>query len=674
MALKITNDDLAQAANTIRGLVMDGVQKAKSGHPGMPMGMADVAAVLFLRHLVHCPADPAWINRDRFVLSAGHGSMLIYSLLHLAGYDLPLAELQSFRQWQSRTPGHPEHGATPGVETTTGPLGQGCGNAVGMALAERMLAARFNTDEYAPLDHHTYVIASDGDMMEGISHEAFALAGHLALNRLIVFYDYNHITIEGSTDLAYSDNVKRRFQGYHWNVLEIDGHDYDAIERAIRRAKREQRRPTIIITHTHIGKGSPNKQDTASSHGEPLGDEEVALSKRNLGLPADQSFFVPDAVRELFADRLRGLKRKASRWQREWKKYAAANAAWAALWKQFFNDEIPDDLAAALPTFDPDASVATRSAGGRIMQSLAQALPQLVGGSADLAPSTKTLLDGIDSVGPGAYEGRNLHFGIREHAMAAMLNGIALHGGLRPFGATFFVFVDYCRPSVRLAALMGLPVIYVFTHDSYNVGEDGPTHQPVEQLASLRCIPNMTVIRPADPTETGAAWVAALRNLKGPTALLLTRQNLAVIDRTRYPAAAGLAKGAYTLWQSGEGIPDVILLASGSEVGVVLEAAERLATFVNIRVVSMPSMELFEQQDPAYREAVLPSGCLRRLAVEAGVAQGWARYIGLQGRTITMPGFGSSGPYRVLAEQFGFTADNVVSVVSEMLVNPTTEQ
>jgi transketolase len=667
MAMTVTNNDLALAANTIRGLAIDGVQKAKSGHPGMPMGMADVAAVLFLKHLIHSPTDPSWVDRDRFVLSAGHGSMLIYSLLHLAGYDLPLEELKAFRQWQSKTPGHPEYGVTPGVETTTGPLGQGCGNAVGMALAERMLAARLNTSEYTPLDHHTYVIASDGEMMEGLSHEAFALAGHLALNRLIVFYDYNHITIEGATDLAYSDDVKRRFQSYHWNVIEIDGHDYDAIEKAIRKAKREKNRPTIIITHTRIGKGSPNKEGTSSSHGEPLGDEEVILTKRALGLPENESFFVPDAVRELFAARARSLKRKASKWQREWKKYASEHADWAARWKQFFEDEIPEDLESCLPAFATDTPVATRSASGKVIQALAEALPQFVGGSADLAPSTKTLIDGADSVGRGSYAGRNFHFGIREHAMTAMLNGIVLHGGLRPFGATFFVFLDYCRPSVRLAAIMGLPVIYVFTHDSYNVGEDGPTHQPVEQLASLRCIPNMTVIRPSDPGETGPAWLAALRNKEGPTALLLTRQNLAVIDRTRYADASNLAKGGYVLWQSGEGVPDVIILASGSEVGISAEAAERLATTCNVRIVSMPSMELFAKQEPSYRDAVLPAACTQRLVVEAGVEQGWGRYLGSEGRSITMTDFGSSGPYQLLAEKFRFTADNIVAVVNEML-------
>ena len=530
MTAAITHDDLALTANTIRGLAMDGVQKANSGHPGMPMGMADVAAVLFLKHLLHCPSQPDWVDRDRFVLSGGHGSMLLYSLLHLSGYDLPLSELQSFRQLNSRTPGHPEYGHTIGVETTTGPLGQGCGNAVGMALAERMLAERFNTAEHQPVDHHTYVIATDGDLMEGVSHEAFSLAGHLGLNRLVVLYDCNRITIEGSTDLAYSDDVKKRFQAYNWRVTEIDAHDFDQVDRALRRARREQERPNLIICHSHIAQGSPNMHDTAESHGAPLGPDEVRAAKRHLGLPEDEDFTVPERVRELFTRRHRGLKRKASAWLRAFREYAVACPDKAALWEKQFTDTLPDDLEQDLPEFDLDTPIATRSASGKIIQAMARALPQLVGGSADLAPSTKTLISDSDSVAPGRYGGQNLHFGIREHGMCAMLNGMLLHGGLRPFGATFFVFLDYCRPSVRLAALMKLPVIYVFTHDSFYVGEDGPTHQPVEQLASLRCIPNMTVIRPADATETGAAWVAALRNRTGPTALLLTRHNLPVID------------------------------------------------------------------------------------------------------------------------------------------------
>ncbi len=666
MAVKITAEDFELVANTIRGLSMDGVQKANSGHPGMPMGMADVASVLFLKHLIHCPSDPGWPDRDRFVLSAGHGSMLLYSLLHLSGYDLPMEELQSFRQLDSKTPGHPEYGETVGVETTTGPLGQGCGNAAGMALAEQMLAARFNTDEHALVDHHTYVICGDGDLMEGVSHEAFSLAGHLGLNKLIVFYDSNRITIEGSTDLAYSDNVRRRFQGYNWNVLEIDAHDYAQIDRAIRRAKREKTRPTLIIANSHIGKGSPNKQDTHDSHGAPLGEEEIALTKQALGMPPDL-FHVPERVREVFAARSRSLKRKANKWRRELKAYAEACPDAAATWNAAQDSALPADLESYLPEFPADSAVATRSASGKVIQGVTRALPYLVGGSADLAPSNKTLIDDGGDVGPGAFAGRNLHFGIREHAMGAMQNGMALHGGLRVYSATFFVFADYFRPAIRLAALMKLPVIYVLTHDSFYVGEDGPTHEPVEHLASLRCIPGLTMIRPADPTETAAAWVAALKNTTGPTAIALTRQNLPVIDREAHPPASSLEKGGYTLWQSGEGLPDVIVIGTGSEVDLALQAARHLADQGNIRVVSMPSWELFDAQSEAYREDVLPAGCGNRLAVEAGVSQGWDRYVGSGGRTISLDRFGASAPYKQLAEKFGFTVDNVVSAIESML-------
>jgi transketolase len=654
MALKLTNEDVLLAANTIRGLAMDGVQKAKSGHPGMPMGMADVASVLFLKHLDVCPSNPAWINRDRFVLSAGHGSMLLYSLLHLAGYDLPMSELQSFRQWGSLTPGHPEAGHTPGVETTTGPLGQGSANAVGMALAERMLAERFNTPDQTLIDHRTYCIAGDGCLMEGISHEAFSLAGHLKLNKLVLFYD---------SDLAVSDDVKHRFLGYNWRVIEVDAHDVDAIDRAIRRAKRETEKPVIIVCTSHIGKGSPNKQDSHAAHGEPLGDEEIALTKRALGLPENEKFYVSDRVREVFAARHDAMRRRERRWQRELKSALAADPAKAGLWAQFFEDRIPADLESRLPAFPVETPVATRVAGGKIMNALAAAVPQLVGGSADLAPSTRTLFSGSESVSAGHFGGRNLHFGVREHAMCAVMNGMALHGGLRMFGATFFVFVDYCRPSVRLAALMNLPVIYVFTHDSYAVGEDGPTHEPIEQLASLRCIPNMTVLRPADATETGAAWVAALRNTHGPTALLLTRQNLDVINRSVYPAASNLEKGAYTLWQSEEGMPQALLIASGSEVELALAAAKQLATECRVRVVSMPSWELFERQSAAYRSEILPSACPVKVAVEAGSPMGWEKYVGNEGRVIGLNHFGASAPYKVLSEKFGFTVAHVVETV-----------
>ena len=665
---KIALEDLKLAANTIRGLSMDGVQKAKSGHPGMPMGMADVAAVLWLKYLDHCPSAPDWMDRDRFVLSAGHGSMLIYSLLHLAGYDLPLDELKQFRQWESKTPGHPEYRDTPGVETTTGPLGQGCANATGMALAERMLAERFNTDGITAVDHYTYVLAGDGCMMEGISHEALSLAGHLGLSKLILFYDFNNITIEGSTDLAYSDDVKRRFQGYNWNVIDIDAHDYDAIDKAIRKARRSGDKPTAVICRSHIGYGSPNKQDSHSAHGEPLGEDEVAATKQNLGLPADQAFWVPERVRDLFEARRRSLVRKQRRWQRMLKAYADANSDWAARWNVHVTDALPGNLDALLPEFDTSKPIATRASGGKVLQALAAAVPQLVGGAADLAPSTKTLIDGAGSVNRGTFCGRNLHFGVREHAMGGMLNGMALHGGFRVYGATFFVFADYCRPAMRLSALMKLPIIYVYTHDSFNVGEDGPTHQPIEHLASLRCIPNMTVIRPADATESAAAWMAALKRTTGPTALALTRQNLPVLDRTRFPAASNLDKGAYVLCQSGEGSPELILIASGSEVSLALEAAETLAAACNVRVVSMPSWELFDAQPEAYREDVLPPACRARLAIEAGSSQGWQRYTGDAGRILSIDHFGASAPNGVLAEKFGFTASNVINTAREMMM------
>ncbi|MCA1808433.1 MAG: transketolase [Kiritimatiellia bacterium] len=655
-------------ANTVRGLAIDGVQKANSGHPGLPMGAADYASVLFLKHLRHCPNDPAWPDRDRFILSAGHGSMLLYSMLHLTGYDLPLEELARFRQWGSLTPGHPEHGLTAGVETSTGPLGQGASNGVGMALAEAMLAARFNRDGHKPVNHYTYALCSDGDMMEGISHEAFSLAGHLKLNKLVIFYDFNRITIEGSTDLAYSDDVRKRFEGYNWHVIEVDGHDYEALDQALISARMEQERPTLIIGCTTIGKGSPNLAGTPESHGAPLGPDEVKATKRNLGLPEHQDFYVSDEVRAIFEARRQEWQKVRDDWEADFKAYCAACPEQAKAWQAGYNLEMPVDLYKFLPDFDPEKPVATRKASEAVIQKLAQAVPYLVGGSADLAPSTCTLIKGAGDIAPHQYAGRNFHFGVREHAMGAIMNGIALHGGLRVYGATFFVFADYCRPAVRLAAIMKLPVIYVFTHDSFYVGEDGPTHEPVEQTASLRIIPGMTVIRPADPTETGAAWVTALKNTAGPTALLLTRQNLAVIDRTKYPKAAMLEQGAYVLWQSGKGKPQLIMIASGSEVELALKAAETLAADgVNVRVVSMPSWELFERQPEKLRRKVLPPSCKLRLALEAGVSLGWERYIGPKGRMLGLERFGLSAPYKVLAEKLGFTPDNVVKIAREML-------
>lgn len=654
------------AANTIRGLAMDGVQKANSGHPGMPMGMADVAAVLFLKHLNHCPNRPDWVNRDRFILSGGHGSMLLYSMLHLSGYDLPLGELAQFRQWGSKTPGHPEYGHTVGVEATTGPLGQGCGMATGMALAERMLATRFNSGVFTPVDHYTYVFCGDGDLMEGISHEAFSLAGHLGLNKMMVFYDSNRITIEGGTALAYSDDVRKRFVGYRWNVLEIDGHNLDEIDKAILAAKAEKDRPTLIITNTHIAQGSPHLRDSHKAHGEPLGVEEVKATKKALGLPEDKDFFVPDQVRDLFAARARELESKVVAWEAEYKKYAAAYPELAGLWQSCLRQELPADLEKLMPSFDkPEA---TRVSSGKVMQALAKQLPWLVGGAADLAPSTKTNLEGCGSVLPGKFEGRNLHFGVRELGMSAMLNGMQLHGGFRVFGATFFVFSDYCRPTIRVAALMNLPTIYVYTHDSFYVGEDGPTHEPIEQIASFRCMPNVSVIRPADPTETIAAWIAALQNTSGPTLLLLTRQNLPVIDRKVYPAASNLEKGAYTLWQSGEGTPDLILIGTGSEVSLALDAAKELAKDVkNVRVVSMPSWDLFEKQSAEYRAQVLPPECKKRLAIEAGCSMGWSKYVGCKGKVLGIDTFGASAPFKVLAEKFGFTTANVVRLAKDVV-------
>ena len=655
-------------ANTVRCLSIDGVQQANSGHPGLPMGAADFATVLFMKHLRHCPTDPAWPDRDRFILSAGHGCMLLYSLLHLSGYDLSLEDLKQFRQYGSRTPGHPEHGVTAGVETSTGPLGQGIGNGVGMALAEAMLAVRFNRGERRPIDHYTYVLAGDGDMMEGISHEVFSLAGHLKLNKLVVYYDFNRITIEGNTDLTYSDDVRKRFEAYHWNVLEIDGHDYAAIDAALAAAKREQERPTLIIGHTTIGKGSPNLAGKAESHGAPLGVEEVKATKRNLGFPEDQSFYVPTEVTAAFAARRVEWQAERDRWQRGYEDWRAAEPDLAAAWDTAQGLELPANLDKLLPTFDPNKPIATRNASHTVLQSLAKAVPYLVGGSADLAPSTRTIMDGQGHVGTRAYAGRNFHFGIREHAMGAIMNGMALHGGFRVYGATFFVFSDYCRPAIRLAAIMHLPVIYVFTHDSFYVGEDGPTHEPVEHTAALRVMPVMTTIRPADPTETAAAWAAALKNTEGPTAILLTRQNVPVLDRTKYPPAKLLEQGAYILWQSGKGRPQFIMIASGSEVSLALEAAEILAgEGVNVRVVSMPSWELFERQPEKLRRKVLPPSCKLRLSLEAGVGMGWEKYVGPKGRIFGLNQFGVSGPYKVLAREFGFTADNVVRMAREML-------
>ena len=644
--------------NTIRTLAMDGVQKANSGHPGMPMGMADAAYVLWTQFLKHNPADPTWADRDRFVLSAGHGSMLLYSLLYLTGYNLPLEQLKQFRQWESLTPGHPEYGDTPGVETTTGPLGQGFATGVGMALAERLLAARLNRPGFEVVGHHTYGIVSDGDLMEGISHEAASLAGHLGLGKLIYLYDDNQITIEGNTALAFSEDIVGRFEAYGWQVLAVDGHDRAAIAGAIEQAQADTERPSLIICRTHIGYGSPNKQDTASAHGEPLGAEEVRRAKEALGWPADAEFYVPEeALARFRAAQDQGAKAQG-KWDGLVARYENEYPDEAAEWKRRLAGELPENWEAALPSFEAgDGPLATRAAGGKIMAALGPVLPELVGGSADLHPSTKTYLSDYAAVSKDDYGARNLHFGIREHAMGGIMNGMALHGGFRPYGSTFLVFSDYVRPSVRLAALMGQPVIYVFTHDSIFVGEDGPTHQPVEHVASLRAIPGLTVIRPADANETVAAWRTTIAHEEGPVALILTRQKLPILAQAD---ATGVARGGYVL--DDVPAPQVILVASGSEVSVALEAKELLAgEGIAARVVSMPSWELFEAQPQAYRDEVLPPGVGARVTVEAGVPLGWDRYAGPQGAIIGLGRFGASAPYQRLAQEFGFTAENVAA-------------
>ena len=657
--------DLDQlCVNTIRTLAMDSVQKANSGHPGMPMGMADAAYVLWTQFLKHNPANPAWPDRDRFVLSAGHGSMLLYSLLHLTGYDLPLEQLQQFRQWDSMTPGHPEYGDTPGVETTTGPLGQGFANGVGMALAERLLASQFNRPGFTLVDHYTYAIVSDGDLMEGISHEAASLAGHLGLGKVIYLYDDNHITIEGDTALAFSEDVHRRFEAYGWHVQAVDGHDRAAVTDAIRQAQAETEQPSIILCRTHIAYGSPNKQDTAGAHGSPLGPDEVRLTKEALGWPPEAQFLIPDEALAHFRQALEQGARAQQAWDELFVRYEEEHPALAAEWKRRLAGELPAGWEESLPTFTPeDGPIATRAAGGKIMAALAPALPELVGGSADLHPSTKTYLSAYPAVENGKYGARNLHFGVREHTMGGILNGMALHGGFRPYGSTFLVFSDYMRPSIRLAALMEQPVIYVFTHDSIFVGEDGPTHQPVEHIASLRSIPGLTVLRPADANETVAAWHTLLEHRAGPVALLLSRQKLPVLAEVD---AGGVARGGYVLADAED--PQVILIGSGSEVETILGTQKLLAEEgIAARVVSMPSWELFEAQPQEYRESVLPPEVTARVAVEAGVPLGWERYVGPQGAIVALDRFGASAPYKVLAEEFGFTPETVVARAKTLL-------
>ncbi len=676
-----------QCVNTLRFLSADAVQKAKSGHPGLPLGAASMAYVLWTRVLRHNPRNPQWVDRDRFVLSAGHGSALLYSLLHLTGYDLSLDDIMQFRQWGSKTPGHPERGHTPGVETTTGPLGQGFANAVGMAIAEAQLAARYNRPGHAIIDHATYVLASDGDLMEGVGAEAASLAGHLKLGKLICLYDNNHVTLSAGTDMTFTEDRARRFESCGWHTLSVaDGNDLDAIDAALRAAQAETSRPSLILVRTHIGFGSPNKQDSFEAHGSPLGEDELRLTKQNLGWPAEPSFLIPEPALEHFREVVeRGRQAEAESNAR----MAAYTHAFPDLAQELQNrlrDELPAGWDADIPEFPPDANgMATRVASGKVMNAIAPRLPALVGGSGDLDPSTFTALDGFGDFNPPSdqgmdtqgsngggwsYAGRNLHFGVREHAMGAIINGLAAHGGFIPYGATFLIFSDYMRPPIRLAALMGLHVVFVFTHDSIALGEDGPTHQPVEQLASLRAIPNLTVIRPADANETAVAWRVALETRDRPVALVLSRQKLPTLDRSHHAPAEGLRRGAYVLADAPDARPELILIASGSEVGLIVAAAKRLqGQGVAVRCVSMPSWELFDALPQAEREAVLPPTVSARLAVEAGVAQGWCRYVGAAGDVLSIEHFGASAPADVLLEKFGFTVDNICARAMALLAS-----
>ena len=655
--VKLAGDQLdLLCINTIRTLALDGVQKANSGHPGMPMGAAAMAYVLWTRFLKHNPANPRWPDRDRFVLSAGHGSMLLYSLLHLTGYDLALDELKKFRQLDSLTPGHPEYGLTPGVEMTTGPLGQGFATSVGLAIAERHLAARYNRPGHEVVDHFTYTVAGDGCLMEGVSSEAASLAGHLKLGRLICLYDDNHITIDGSTDISFTEDVAKRFDAYGWHVQRIDGNDLAAVSSAIEAAKAEAARPSLIIARTHIGHGSPNKVDSSAAHGAPLGADEVRLTKEALGWPTEPEFFVPDGALASFREALGRGAAAQSQWQARFDSYAREYPDLAAELAATFEGALPTGWQDSLPAFTPaDGSPATRVVSGKVLNALAARVPSIVGGSADLAASNDTNLKGLGSFSADDRTGRNLNFGVREFAMGAALNGLALHG-LRPFGGTFLVFADYMRPAIRLAALMELPVLYVFTHDSIGLGEDGPTHQPVEHLASLRAIPNLIVLRPADAAEVSVAYRVALETSDAPVAMILTRQGLPIVDRSEHASAEGVARGAYTLIDAPNGDPAVILLASGSEVSLALAARKLLAERgVGARVVSMPSWELFDAQPAEYRESVLPRSVAARLAVEAAIAQGWEKYVGSTGDVVAMSGFGASAPAKALFERFGFT-------------------
>lgn len=674
-----------RCVDTIRFMCVDMIENAKSGHPGMPMGAATMAYVLWATHLKYNPSDPDWIDRDRFILSAGHGSSLLYAMLHLTGYDLPLSEIKAFRKWGSRTPGHPERNVTPGVEVTTGPLGQGIANAVGEAIAEAHLSAYYNRPGYSIIDHYTYAVVGDGDLMEGVSAEACAIAGHLALGKLIVLYDANSISLAGSTSLSFTEDVRKRFEAQDWHVESVpDAHSSEALNKAVETAKAEAQRPSLIIVNTVIGDGAPSKQGTFGVHGSPLGAEEVAAAKKEANWPVDKMFHVPQDVQTFFRQAVDRGKNQQAEWEERLSKYAAA---YPKLWAEFsrrIRSELPTNWDKDLPEFAPDqVGLPTRRASEGVLQKLAESLPELAGGSADLNPCTYTWLKGYGDLqsptrksdnlqgvvgGVFGYEGRNIHYGVREHAMGALANGMAGHGGFLPYTATFLTFSDYMREPVRLAALSKHRVIFVFSHDSISVGEDGPTHQPIEHLMNLRATPNLTVLRPADANEARVAWKVAIENMQGPTALIFTRQAVPTLDRSFYGSEKGLTKGGYVLWESCEEIPELILIATGYEVHLALRTARKMAyQGIKVRVVSLPSWELFDQQTQEYRESILPDNVRARISIEAGTAIGWEHYVGLDGMAIGMEGFGASAPGPVVYKNFGFTEDNVIGQANKLL-------
>lgn len=660
----VENTDLtARAINTIRFLSADGVQTAKSGHPGLPMGAAAMAFTLWTRHLRFNPQNPKWANRDRFVLSGGHGSMLLYSLLYLNGYDVSLDDLKCFRQWGSKTPGHPEYGLTPGVEVTTGPLGQGFANGVGMAIAEAHLAALFDQPGYKLIDHYIYAIVTDGDLMEGVASEAASLAGHLGLGKLIYLYDDNHISIDGNTEIAFTEDRMARFVAYNWHVQSVaDGNDVEAVDAAIQKAKADPR-PSIIAVRTHIGFGLPTRQDTEKAHGEPPGDEELAGAKRKLGWPVEPRFFVPEEVLAFFRQAIpRGAKAEAD-WNLQFEKYRREFPDLGAELARRLSSDLPNNWAEGLPVFDADPKgMATRAASGKVLNALAARMPELIGGSADLAPSNVTWINGSPAFEKESPQGRNFHFGVREHGMGAVVNGMAVYGGVIPYGGTFLIFSDYMRPAIRLSALSHYPSIWVYTHDSIGLGEDGPTHQPVEHLAALRAIPDLVIIRPADANEVREAWKVAIARRDGPTALVFSRQAIPTLDRKVYSPAEGLQRGAYVLADLGKGKPELILMASGTEVSLIVEAGAKLAQAgIHVRLVSFPCWELFKAQGQAYRDSVLLPEVHKRVAIEAGVSQGWECWVGEQGSTISIEKFGASSPYKTIYEKYGLTADAIVA-------------